>query len=264
MAITVRDLQAYKSRGERFAVLTAYDYTMARILAAADIPVLLVGDTLGMVVLGHPTTVPVEMHDMLHHARAVARGAPDQLLVGDLPFGSYHTSDDDAIGNAVAMLKAGMHAVKLEGGGRIAPLVARLVERGIPVMGHLGLTPQSVNVFGGYRVQGRDDEAAARIAADARALADAGAFSMVLEGVPRAVAAQVTAEVAVPTIGIGAGPECDGQVLVLHDMLGLTQGAVPKFVRSYADLGTATSEAARTFAREVREGTFPDDKHSYH
>jgi 3-methyl-2-oxobutanoate hydroxymethyltransferase len=204
------------------------------------------------------------MEDMLHHARAVSRGAPNQLLVGDMPFGAYHTSDDDAVANAVAFLKNGMHAVKLEGGGRVIALARRLVERGIPVMGHLGLTPQFLNLFGGFKVQGRSDEARAHILEDARALEEAGAFAIVLEGIPRSLAAEVTSAVGVPTIGIGAGPDCDAQVLVVYDLLGITRDRMPKFVKPYADLGDRTVAAARAFADEVAAGAFPDDEHSYH
>lgn len=264
MAVTITDLLVAKREGRRFAMLTAYDFATARLLAEADIPVLLVGDSLANTVLGYPTTLPVTMGEMLHHARAVARGAPDRVLVGDLPFGSYHSSDDEAIGNAVAFLRAGMTAVKLEGGGRIVDLVGRLVERGIPVMGHLGLTPQFVHLLGGHRVQGRTPEAQERILADARALEQAGAFAVVLEGIPRDLAARVTAALSVPTIGIGAGPDCDGQVLVLHDLLGMTRGPLPKFVRPFADIGDRIVAAARSYAAEVAAGTFPDDAHSYH
>jgi 3-methyl-2-oxobutanoate hydroxymethyltransferase len=264
MPVTIHTLLDYKRRGERFAMLTAYDYTTARILAAAEIPVLLVGDTLGMLMLGHRTTVPVTIEDILHHARAVARGAPDQLLVGDLPFGSYQVGTETALRNATLLLQAGMHTVKLEGGGYAADLVAAMVERGIPVMAHVGLTPQSSNLFGGFRVQGKQPDAAQRIRDQACALQEAGAFAIVLEGMPRDLAASITAELRIPTIGIGAGPDCDGQVLVIHDMLGLTQDALPKFVRSYGDLGRQTLEAARAFATDVRDGVFPDDAHSYH
>ena len=264
MSVTIPELIDKKRRGERFAMLTAYDYTTARILARAEIPVLLVGDSLAMLMLGHGSTLPVTVDEMLHHARAVARGAPDQLLVGDMPFGSYHASDEEAIANAVRFLQAGMHAVKVEGGGRICDLVRRLTERGIPVMGHLGLTPQFVNAFGGFRVQGRDEEAARRIRDDACALQEAGAFSVVLEGVPRALAGEVTRALRIPTIGIGAGPDCDAQVLVVHDMLGLTQDPMPKFVKPFADLGDRAVEAARAYAAEVAAGSFPDDAHSYH
>lgn len=263
MPVTIQSLQERKRKGERFAVMTAYDYTTARILAEAEIPVLLVGDSLGMVMLGYRNTLPVTMEEMLHHARAVARGAPDRMLVGDMPFNAYHASDEQAIANAAAFLQAGMHAVKVEGGGRVVPLVARLTERGIPVMGHLGLTPQFIHLLGGYRVQGRETEAAARIESDARALEAAGAFALVLEGVPASLAASVTAALAIPTIGIGAGPHCDGQVLVFHDAMGLTRDPLPKFVRIFAPLGDQAVAAARVYAAEVAAGTYPDDAHSY-
>jgi 3-methyl-2-oxobutanoate hydroxymethyltransferase len=267
MPVTINDLLAAKREGRRFAMLTAYDYPTARLVAEAEVPVILVGDSLGDNVLGYPNTLPVTMTEMLHHARAVARGAPDILLVGDLPFGAYHESCEQTIANAAALLKAGMHAVKLEGGGWVTEQVARLTERGIPVMGHLGLTPQSVNAFGGMRVQGRSDAAQERILADARALQDAGAFAIVLEGIPRALAATITAALSIPTIGIGAGPDCDAQVLIIYDLLGITEhtrGGVPKFVRAYADIGDRIVAAARAYAEDVREGRFPDDAHSYH
>ena len=264
MPVTINDLLACKERGERFAMLTAYDWTTARILAAAEVPVILVGDSLGMLMLGYTSTLPVTMDEMLHHARAVARGAPQQLLVGDMPFNAYHASDAEAVHNAAAFLQNGMHAVKLEGGGRVVELTAALVERGIPVMSHLGLTPQFINLFGGFRVQGKKQEAAERIKRDALALQEAGAFSLVLEGVPRALAAEITQSLRIPTIGIGAGPDCDAQVLVIHDMLGLTQDPMPKFVKPFASLGEQAIAAARSYAAEVRAGTFPDDAHSYH
>jgi 3-methyl-2-oxobutanoate hydroxymethyltransferase len=264
MPVTINTVRDYKRRGERFAMLTAYDYTTARILAAAEIPVILVGDSLGNVMLGYRSTLPVTMQDMLHHARAVARGAPEQLLVGDLPFGSYQSDPAEAMDNAVAFLQAGMHAVKLEGGGHAVQLTAQMTERGIPVMGHIGLTPQFTNAFGGFRVQGKEEQAAERIRRDARDLQGAGAFAVVVEGVPRRLAKAITDELDIPTIGIGAGPDCDAQVLVIHDMLGLTQDPMPKFVRSYADLGNQAVEAARAYAQDVRTGAFPDDAHSYH
>jgi 3-methyl-2-oxobutanoate hydroxymethyltransferase len=264
MPVTITTLADCKRRGERFAMLTAYDYTTARILAAAEIPVILVGDSLGNVMLGYRSTLPVTIEDILHHARAVARGAPDQLLVGDMPFGSYQTGTDAALHNAALLLQSGMHSVKLEGAGFAADITAKMVERGIPVMGHIGLTPQSSNAFGGFRVQGKDEHAAQRIRDDACALQQAGAFAVVIEGVPRDLARSITAELTIPTIGIGAGPDCDGQVLVIHDLLGLTQDPMPKFVHSYADLGRQAQEAARAFARDVRQGVFPDDAHSYH
>jgi 3-methyl-2-oxobutanoate hydroxymethyltransferase len=264
VTVTIHDLRAHKERGERFIMVTAYDVAIARLLATAGVPVLLVGDSLGNNHLGYPTTLPVTMDEMLHHARAVVRGAPGQLLIGDMPFGSYHESHQQAVGNAVSFIKAGMHAVKLEGGGWVVGVAARLVECGIPVMGHLGLTPQFVNAFGGFKVQGRTADARERIVADARALEAAGAFSLVLEGIPRALAAEVTAAVSIPTIGIGAGPDCDAQVLVVYDLLGITQGAMPKFARAYADIGDRIVSAVRDFGADVAAGAFPDDGHSYH
>jgi 3-methyl-2-oxobutanoate hydroxymethyltransferase len=262
--VAVTDLQAWKREGERFCMLTAYDYTTARILSEAGIPVLLVGDSLGMVMLGYRTTLPVTMAEMLHHARAVARAAPERLLIGDMPFSAYQGSDEQAITNAVAFLQAGMNAIKIEGGGRIAGLTETLVERGIPVMAHLGLTPQFVNLMGGYRVQGRKLEVAERILADARALESAGAFAIVLEGMPGELAGRVTAAIGIPTIGIGAGAACDGQVLVGQDLLGLTPSPSPTFVKRYAELGAAAGAAAAAFAADVKAGRFPDEEHSYH
>ena len=261
---TVLDVQRFKDEGNRFAMLTAYDFTMARLLDTAGIPLLLVGDSLGMVMLGHPTTLPVTLDEMLHHARAVVKGAPNALVVGDMPFGTYHVSEEQAIESAGRFLKeGGVHAVKLEGGGRIVEITRRLVGMGIPVMGHLGLTPQFVNQFGGFKVQGKSPAAAARILADAKALQEAGAFALVLEGVPAELARHVTQALRIPTIGIGAGVACDGQVLVVHDMLGLTTEHTAKFVKKYAELGQAVVEAARAYAGEVAEGVFPGPEHSY-
>lgn len=264
MPIAITDLAERKTRGERFVAVTAYDFPTARLLAEAGVPVLLVGDSVGNNHLGYPSTLPVRMEEMLHHARAVTRGAPEQLLVGDLPFGSYHRSTEQAVENATEFLKAGMHAVKLEGGGWVVDVAARLVACGVPVMGHVGLTPQFVNSFGGFRVQGRSGPARQRILEEARALEQAGAFSVVLEGIPRDLAAEVTATLSIPTIGIGAGPDCDAQVLVIYDLLGITRGPLPKFVKAYADLGEQIVDAARRFAAEVAAGEFPDDAHSYH
>jgi 3-methyl-2-oxobutanoate hydroxymethyltransferase len=246
-------------------MLTAYDYTTAQLLDAAGIPVLLVGDSAAMVMLGHPTTLPITMDELVILARAVSRGATNALLVGDLPFLSYQASPDDAVRNAGRFLKeAGMHAVKLEGGGPAAiEATRRLTEAGIPVMGHLGLTPQSVHRMGGFKVQGKDPAVAARILADARELEAAGAFAIVLEGIPSALAASVTRSLGIPTIGIGAGVECDGQVLVVQDMLGLSSGRKPRFVKEFAQLGPQVVEAARRYAAEVEAGTFPDAEHSY-
>lgn len=264
MPVTITTVRDFKRRGERFAMLTCYDYTTARILAAAEIPVILVGDSMGNVLLGYGSTLPVTMEDILIHARAVARGAPQQLLIGDMPFGSYQASEHAAIENAMRLLESGMHAIKLEGGGFTAKLTEMMVQRGIPVMGHVGLTPQFVNAFGGFRVQGKDERNAARIRQEARELQEAGAFSVVVEGVPRDLAGTMTEELEIPTIGIGAGPDCDGQVLVITDMLGLTQDPMPKFVKPYAQLGETATAAARAFADDVRSGAFPDDAHSYH
>jgi 3-methyl-2-oxobutanoate hydroxymethyltransferase len=262
---TVLDLQRFKAEGRRFAMLTAYDYTTARLLDAAEIPVLLVGDSAAMVMLGHPTTLPITMDELVVLARAVSRGATNALLVGDLPFLSYQASVEDALRNAGRFLKeAGMHAVKLEGGGPHAvEITRRLTEASIPVMSHVGLTPQSVHRMGGFKVQGKEPPVAARILAEAKELEAAGAFAIVLEGMPATLAAKVTAALTVPTIGIGAGPSCDGQVLVVHDMLGLSTGRKPRFVKEFAHLGEEVMAAARRFAGEVEAGTFPDAEHSY-
>jgi 3-methyl-2-oxobutanoate hydroxymethyltransferase len=262
---TVLDLQRFKAEGRRFAMLTAYDYTTARLLDAAEIPVLLVGDSAAMVMLGHPTTLPITIDELLILARAVSRGASNALLVGDLPFLSYQASPEEAVRNAGRLLKeAGMHAVKLEGGGpQAVEVTRRLVEASIPVMGHVGLTPQSVHRMGGFKVQGKEPAVAARIVAEAVELEAAGAFAIVLEGIPAALAAKITATLAIPTIGIGAGPGCDGQVLVVHDMLGLSTGRKPRFVKEFAHLGEEVVAAARAYAGEVEAGTFPDAEHSY-
>ena len=262
MSITVRDLRAFKARGERFVMLTAYDFPTARILDEAGVPVILVGDSLAQNVLGYDTTLPVTMEEMLHHTRAVARGARDALIVGDMPFLSYQTSMEDCIRNAGRFLKeGGAHAVKLE--GPVLDLAGALVERGIPVMGHLGLTPQSVHAMGGYRVQGRSEEDGRRLLDEAQAMEKSGIFSLVLEGIPAGLAAQITGATSVPTIGIGAGPRCDGQVLVLTDLLGLGTGKYPKFAKPYADLRSVITEAVGRFRDEVAAGAFPDEAHSY-
>lgn len=263
MAITVRDIRAFKERGERFPMLTAYDAPTARLLDEAAIPLLLVGDSVGNNVLGYSETVPVTMEQMLHHAAAVCRAVENALVVGDLPFMSYQASLEDGMRNAGRFLKeAGTTAVKLEGGARVLELVHHLVEAGIPVMGHLGLTPQSVNAFGGHRVQGRDAEQAQRILQDAKDLESAGAFAVVLEAVPAELAREVTAALTVPTIGIGAGPACDGQVLVLHDMLGINE-RTPKFVKRYADVAGVIRSAVSEYAEDVRSGRYPDEDHIY-
>lgn len=260
--VTVNDLAAWKAEGRRFAMLTAYDYPTARILDEAGIPVILVGDSLANVVLGHETTLPVTMEEMLHHTRAVVRGAGEALVVGDMPFLSYQASPEEAVRNAGRFLKeGGARAVKVE--GPVAELAEVLVSRGIPVMGHLGLTPQSVHALGGYRVQARGEEAAERLLADAKELERAGVFSLVLEAVPAEVARRVTGSISVPTIGIGAGPHCDGQVLVLHDLVGLSFGKPAKFVKRYVDLRSEMERAVRAFAAEVEAGTYPGEEHTY-
>jgi 3-methyl-2-oxobutanoate hydroxymethyltransferase len=263
VTITVRDIRAFKERRERFAMLTAYDAASARLLDAAGIPVLLVGDTLGETVLGHSNTLPVTVDDMVHHSAAVVRGVTEAFVVGDMPFMSYQASVAEGLANAGRLMKeAGVNAIKLEGGSRVVELVARLVEAGVPVMGHIGLTPQSVHQLGGYRVQGRG-EAAQRILQDAKELEAAGVFALVLEAIPSDLARSITESVSMPTIGIGAGPHCDGQVLVFHDAMGLTSGRVPKFVKRYAELGDEIQAAAAAFAADVAAGTFPDAGHSY-
>lgn len=244
--------------------VTAYDYAFARLADAAGIPLLLVGDSLGMAMLGYRSTLPVTMDEMIHHTAAVARGTAEALVVADMPFLSYQVSLPDALRNAGRFLQeAGADAVKIEGGALRAELVQTLVGNGIPVLGHIGLTPQSVNVFGGYKVQGKTREEGERLVADAQALAAAGAFAVVLECVPPDIAASITAACPVPVIGIGAGPVCDGQVLVMHDLLGLSDTPPPRFVKSYAALAETVRGAFGAYAEEVRAGTFPDAVHSY-
>lgn len=263
MSITVQTLQRYKREGRAFAMITAYDYLTSLWLDKADIPVLLVGDSLGNVMLGYNTTVPVSMEEMLHHARAVSRGASKALLVGDLPFMSYEVSVEAALVSGGRMLKeGGMHAVKLEGGAPIVETVRRLTQAGVPVMGHIGLTPQKVHQMGGFKVQGKSAEAAAKLAEDAVALAEAGAFAIVLEAVPGVVAEKITATIDIPTIGIGAGPHCDGQVLVFHDLVGLTPSA-PKFVKRYGSIGEDIERMAKQYALDVELHQFPQSEHTY-
>jgi 3-methyl-2-oxobutanoate hydroxymethyltransferase len=259
-AVTLPDFARWKAERRKIAVLTAYDYTTARLLDAAGVDCLLVGDTLGMVVQGHDTTLRVTLDQMVYHAEMVARAARRALVVADLPFLSYEAGPEQALRSAGRFLKETQsQAVKLEGGRRVAETVRALVEAGIPVMGHVGLTPQSVRALGGFKVQ-RDAEA---IAADARAVASAGAFALVLEAIPADLAARVTAEVAIPTIGIGAGPHCDGQVLVTPDLLGLFEGFRPRFVRRYAELGDAVRAAATAYVDDVRSGRFPSGDESF-
>lgn len=262
--VTTRSLQARKRRGERFSMLTAYDFPFARVFDAAGIDVLLVGDSVANVVQGLDTTLPVTLDEIVYHTRMVVRGARRALVVGDMPFGSYQVSADDAVRSAVRLVKdGGAHAVKLEGGARAAGAIAAIVGAEIPVMGHVGLTPQSIHAMGGYRVQGRGEAGRARVLADARAVRDAGAFAVVLEGMPADLASEITASLEIPTIGIGAGVGCDGQVLVMHDMLGLNDAGAPSFVKQYANLGALAGQAARAFAEEVADAKFPGPEHAY-
>ncbi len=261
--VTIPDLLTQKGV-RRWAMMTAYDYPTAKLVDAAGIECILVGDSLGMVVLGYPTTVPVTLDDMLRHAAAVSRGAGHALLVGDMPFGTYQTSPEDAFRNAARFLKeAGMDAVKVEGGGEVVETVRHLVRNGIAVMAHVGLTPQRVAQFGGFKVQAKDARAAKQLIDDALALEDAGAFGIVLESVPARVAALVTERLGIPTIGIGAGVECDAQVLVLHDALGLFTDFTPKFAKRYAELGAAILDAMRAYRADVQSGAFPTKAHSF-
>ncbi len=262
--VTVRTLRRMKERGEKITMLTAYDYPMARAVDEAGIDVILVGDSVGMVVLGHPTTLPVTMDDMVHHSKAVVRGVARAQVVVDLPFMSYQVGREDALRNAGRLVKeGGAEAVKMEGGQEVLESVEALVAAGIPVMGHLGLTPQAYHRMGGYRIQARNAEGADRLLKDAAALERAGIFALVLEGIPAGVARRVTETLAVPTIGIGAGPFCDGQVLVTHDMLGLQEDLSPKFVKRYAQGRQLFVEAMRRYGDEVRAGAFPAAEHTY-
>ncbi len=250
---------------QKITCLTAYDYPTARLLDDAGVDILLVGDSLGMVVLGNDTTLPVTLDDMLVFVKAVRRGTRHALLVADMPFGTFHVSVEETVRAALRLVKeGGVDAVKLEGGEKRMEMIARLVESEIPVMGHVGLTPQSVLELGGFRVQGKSAKSAERLLRDARAVEAAGAFAVVLESVPRELAARITGELRIPTIGIGAGPDCDGQVLVFHDLVGLALGGSPKFARQYADLGGEISRAARAFCKDVQSGNFPSDAESFH
>ena len=268
--VTVPDLLQRKtlaagSQNKKITCLTAYDYPTARLVDEAGVDVVLVGDSLAMVMLGHDSTLPLTLDEALHHTKAVRRGVARALVVADMPYGSYHGDIGESLRNAMRFVKeAGAEAVKIEGGERRLELIARLTEAEIPVMGHIGLTPQSVNALGGYRVQGKTPNAAEQVLRDARAVEAAGAFSIVLEAIPRELAAEITKAVRIPTIGIGAGPDCDGQVLVLHDLLGLTFQNPPKFARRYANVGEAILKAVREYCADVESGRFPTDAESYH
>jgi 3-methyl-2-oxobutanoate hydroxymethyltransferase len=264
--ITAPVVRASKVRlgSDPLVMVTAYDAPGARMASEAGVDMILVGDSLAMVVLGYDDTLQVTVADMAHHTAAVARARPNALIVGDLPWMSYHVSPAETVHNAAELIRAGAQAVKLEGGRKRLPMIEAIVDAEIPVMGHLGLTPQSVHAMGGFKVQGREQEAALRLVADAKALAHAGCFAIVLEGVPDQVARMVTSAVDVPTIGIGAGPHCDGQVLVFHDVLGIEDRMAPKFVRRYAELKAEGVGALEAFAADVRSGAFPADDESYH
>jgi 3-methyl-2-oxobutanoate hydroxymethyltransferase len=262
---TTTTLYDKKQKGEAITALTAYDYATARLVDEAGIDVILVGDSLAQVVLGYENTLPVSMEEMLHHTRAVRRAVKRALLVADMPYGTYQLDTSEALHNAARFLKeAGAEAVKVEGGEKRVDLIHRLIDAEVPVMGHIGLTPQSVHAMGGYKVQGKSLKAVEQLMRDATALDDAGVFSIVLEGIPREVAAMITAEVSTPTIGIGAGPDCDGQILVINDLIGLSFAPAAKFVRKYADVGALIKGAVEAYKADVEAGGYPADNESYH
>jgi len=264
MRITINQIKEMKQKGEKITMLTAYDYSTAKIVDEVGIPLILVGDSLGMVVLGYESTISVTMEDMLHHTKAVVRGTKQTMIVGDMPFMTYHISIDEALRNAARFIQeAGAQAIKLEGGVTVAEKVRRIVECGIPVMGHIGLTPQSIHQFGGFKVQGRTPEAAVKMLKDAQALEEAGAFAIVLETVPTPLATLITQKISIPTIGIGAGIGCDGQVQVINDILGSFADFVPKHAKQYARLTNIMSSAITEYYNEVKAGSFPTDKQSF-
>lgn len=265
MRKTVSDIRSLKAAGKKISMLTAYDASMARMLNSCGVvDILLVGDSLGMIVLGYDSTVPVTMEEMLHHARAVRRGAPDAFVVGDMPFGAYQTGERDAVFNGMRFLKeAGCDAVKLEGGLAMCGIVRALVDAGIPVMGHIGLTPQTAGQLGGYKLQGKGLDDARRLLVEARGLEEAGAFALVMECIPSGLAQVITDDIAIPTIGIGAGVHCDGQVLVTHDLLGMFDKFVPKFVKKYNDFAPVIKQCILQYDADVKSGTFPGQEHGF-
>ncbi len=264
MRITINQIRDMKPKGEKFAMLTAYDYSTAKIVDEAGIPLILVGDSLGMVILGYESTIPVTMEEMLHHTKAVVRGTKRAMVIGDMPFMTYHVSTSDALRNAARFIQeGGAQAIKLEGGVTVAEKVKRIVECGIPVMGHIGLTPQSVNQLGGFKVQGKTPQAAARLLEDARALEEAGAFAIVLETVPTPLATLITRKISIPTIGIGAGAGCDGQIQIINDLLGSFTDFVPRHAKQYARLADIIKSAITEYYNEVKAGSFPTDQQSF-
>jgi len=264
MRVTINQIKEMKQKGEKITMLTAYDYSTAKIIDEVGIPLILVGDSLGMVVLGYESTIPVTIEEMLHHTKAVVRGTKQTMVVGDMPFMTYHISVEDALRNAARFIQeGGAQAIKLEGGVTVAEKVRRIVDCGIPVMGHIGLTPQSIHQFGGFKVQGKTPEAATRLLKDAQALEEAGVFAIVLETVPAPLAALITQKLSIPTIGIGAGIGCDGQVQVINDILGSFADFVPKHAKQYAKLGNIMSSAITEYYNEVKAGKFPTDKQSF-
>jgi 3-methyl-2-oxobutanoate hydroxymethyltransferase len=264
MRVTINQIKEMKQKGERIAMLNAYDYTTAKIVDEAGVPLILVGDSLGMVVLGYESTIPVTIEDMLHHTKAVVRGTKKAMVIGDMPFMTYHISVEDALRNAARFIQeAGCQAVKLEGGVTVAEKVRRIVECGIPVMGHIGLTPQSINQFGGYRIQGKTPEAAVKMLEDARALESAGAFAVVMETVPTPLATLISRKLSIPTIGIGAGPGCDGQVQVINDIFGSYTDFVPKHAKQYARVAGVMSGAVTQYLQEVKSGQFPTEAQGF-
>jgi len=264
MRITISQIKAMKQKGEKIVMLTAYDYTTAKIVDEIGVPLILVGDSLGMVILGYESTIPVTMEEMIHHTKAVVRGTKQTMVVGDMPFMTYHISIEQALQNATRFIQeAGAQAIKLEGGVTVADKVKRLVDCGIPVMGHIGLTPQSIHQFGGFKVQGKTPEAATKLLEDAVALEQAGAFSIVLETVPSQLAQIITGKIGIPTIGIGAGIHCDGQVQVINDILGSFTDFAPKHAKRYANIADIMSSAIREYYQEVTAGSFPTDEQSF-
>ena len=264
MRKTLAEIRSMKAEGKKISMLTAYDSSMARLLSSCEVDILLVGDSLGMVMLGYDSTVPVTMEEMLHHAKAVRRGAPDTFIIGDMPFGANHTGERDAVKNGIRFLKeAGCDAVKLEGGLEMCGVVRALVDAGVPVMAHIGLTPQTASQLGGYKLQGKGLDDARRLLAEAKGLAEAGAFGLLIECIPDVLAQVISEAITIPTVGIGAGVHCDGQVMVTHDLLGMFDKFTPKFVKKYADLSPVIKESIQQYNNEVKTGSYPSSEHSF-